>query len=60
MGLRAPTGLDNAREDNLGQTIRELKERIGHLKTYTEQDTGLLELQLEGLIEQHNKEINNG
>ena len=60
MGLKKPTGLDNVRQNELGLHIRALTERIGHLKTYTDNDTGLLELQLQELINQHNEEINNG
>ena len=60
MGLRKPTGLDNQTQNELGLQIRELTERIGHLDTYTDNDTELLKLQLDALIDQHNKEINNG
>ena len=60
MGLHKPVDLDATREDELGNHIRQLRERIGHLKTYTNNDTGLLELQLEELVNQHNEEINHG
>lgn len=55
-----PSNLDSQREDELGSKIRELKEKIAHLKTYTLQDTGLLEMQLEMIIEQHRQEVKNG
>ena len=43
--------------DDLGERIRDLKERIAHLNTYHEdQDTGIMEMHLEALIEQHKKE----
>ena len=57
MGLKAPLGLDNLKEDDLGNRIRELKERIAHLRTYTQNETGMLEMQLEALIEQHKQEV---
>ena len=60
MGLHKPTGLDSSIQNELGLQIRELAERIGHLKAYTNDDTGLLQLQLDALIDQHNEEINNG
>jgi hypothetical protein len=59
MGLHT-SDIDSVREDEIGQTIRDLKEKIAHLKTYTLQDTGLLELHLEMLIEQHKQETDNG
>ena len=56
MGLKAPLSLDNVKEDDLGNTIRELKEKIAHMKTYQNTETGMLEMQLEALIEQHKLE----
>ena len=60
MGLRKPMSLDAVTQDELGLQIRDLKEKIAHLKTYKGQDTGLLEMQLEDLIEQHKQEVNQG
>ena len=60
MGLKSPNGLDSVIEDELGNQIRDLSEKIAHLNTYTDQDTGLLQLQLEGLIEQHKLETQQG
>ena len=60
MGLKAPVNLDNMREDDLGNRIRELKEKIAHLNTYTQNETGMLQMQLEALIEQHKQEIQQG
>ena len=60
MGLKAPVTLDNVREDDLGNRIRELKEKLAHLKTYTQEETGMLEMQLDAMIEQHKQEIQQG
>ena len=60
MGLRKPISLDAVTQDELGLQIRDLKEKIAHLKTYKDQDTGLLEMQLEELIDQHKQEVNQG
>ena len=60
MGLKSPLSLDSVKEDNLGNTIRELKEQIAHLRTYSNTETGLLEMQLEALIEQHKQETQQG
>lgn len=56
---KRPSALDTVRTNKelLGVEIRELKEKIGHLKTYKEDtDTGGLELRLEALLRQQ-KEI---
>lgn len=59
MGIHKST-LDSVRQSELGTQIRELEEKIAHLKTYTLRDTMLLEHHLESLKEQHTQEINNG
>ena len=56
---KRPSALDTGRTNKelLGVEIRELKEKIGHLKAYQEDtDTGGLELRLEALLRQQ-KEI---
>ena len=56
---KRPSALDTVRTNKelLGEEIRELKEKIGHMKTYQEdKDTGGLELRLEALLRQQ-KEI---
>ncbi len=64
MGLRKIPDIDSDRVNKLDESIRKLREQIAHLKTYTEQDTGMLELKLEALVlqakQQHNKEHDNG
>lgn len=56
---KKPSALDTVRtnKDQIGVEIRELKEKIGHIKAYQEdKDTGGLELRLESLLRQQ-KEI---
>ena len=61
MALRRPIALDAMQTDDLGERIRDLKERIAHLNTHFENhDTSLLEMTLESLIEQHKLEIEQG
>ena len=55
-----PTNLDAVRQNEKGIQIRDLREKIAHLNTHTLQDTGLLQMQLEMLIEQHKQETDNG
>ena len=60
MGLKSPLSLDAVTQNELGLQIRDLKEKIAHLRTYTNQDVELLEMQLESLIDQHKQEVNQG
>ena len=60
MGLKSPLSLDAVTQDELGLQIRDLKEKIAHLRTYNNQDVELLEMQLESLIDQHKQEVNQG
>ena len=64
MGLHKTPDLDSARVDKMDETIRKLREQIAHLRSYTNTDTGMLELRLEALVlqakQQHNKERDNG
>ena len=61
MALRRPIALDAMQTNDLGERIRDLKERIAHLNTYFEDhDTALLEMTLESLIEQHKQEVQQG
>ena len=55
---KKPSALDTVRtkKELLGIEIRELREKIGHLNSYTDTDTGVLELKLEALLRQQ-KEI---
>ena len=57
MGLKSPLSLDSVKEDDLGNTIRELKEQIAHLRTYSNTETGMLEMRLDALIEQHKQQV---
>ena len=52
MVVRVNSTLNCDRDDDLTILIRDLKERIAHLNTYTDTDTGLLQAELESLEEQ--------
>lgn len=51
--------LDCEREDDISVTIRELREHIAHLETYTDTDVGLLKRRLD-VLEQQQKTQHKG
>ncbi len=52
MVVRVNSTINCDSDDELTVKIRDLKERIAHLNTYTDTDTGLLQAELESLEEQ--------
>ncbi len=52
MVVRVNSTINCDSDDDLTIMIRDLKERIAHLNTYTDTDTGLLQAELESLEEQ--------
>ncbi len=52
MVVRVNSTINCDSDDDLTIKIRDLKERIAHLNTYTDTDTGLLQAELESLEEQ--------